>query len=919
MLDFDALKGWRLEVYVPPRNLHRTLLISQIALEGGGDMLGASFYSNSWEKALEDDTITELFFNSEISKNESSQVIFDGQFYVDYTVQQTETWGGFVQYDFAVPGRAYYNLSKAEAIGMKYHTIEAASPPNRAHLRFLIMDTSDCLDDCGHLSPNLENYYSFHFILDGADKQGSLEIELRGDEVSDSPLWRTGWFGIIGNNVFDKTHVKGFKFEISLDSQGEMGSLVSGAFQLSELRALKDYDPNKIDTSKCIVEPNLFIHQDNNTSFKRIEFLNFEECCDLCNLDEACNYAFSDGIHCYKTDVVKPESIVIGSKNNNVGSYLHSNTEVVTFIKKSEDNICNFCECRASDLTVDCRGRDLIRIPTVFNPSEVRGPPGWPAWMPVVLDLRGNENLLVIGSDVLNEMLSIEDLRLPSTIVHIAPSTLKGLQFLKLISFGDSARGLDADVKISNAVVDPSSSYSNICCGQGWSVELSPSSPVPSLTFCDFQPDLPGRDAVYEDFIQYYGASVVDALTPSSDFMFEAAENRYKCAEYCNIRSDCHYFSYDARITNTEHLCLLLADSGTPVEICCKAEHYEDEEELMAGWVSGRVPRSRHIDDNARVIFKPTTHLVADMSSDYTATFEVSLGSMPLRGAVWIEPKASATTGMEVVFSPPRVVLYDGATTARVMVSVVDPTALEKGGTVVIENEVASCDTAFSVKQPENSVIVEVIVHGESETTTKYLWIAIGASLLIILLLTLYFLNLVERKKRQADSVWNVGSSEIQFGDPPTVIGSGSFGLVVLAEFRGTKVAVKRALPPRKDRKHRAMGTGSSPLNTLAIFDHTDAVLGDDNAQGSCTTDLELGLSSCNDNEKQLGILDAAEARYRLKYWKKSFQYSKSFDFQLQDFTEEMRHLSKLRHPNITTVMGTCPLSTLKPEQTCRV
>ena len=57
-------------------------------------------------------------------------------------------------------------------------------------------------------------------------------------------------------------------------------------------------------------------------------------------------------------------------------------------------------------------------------------------------------------------------------------------------------------------------------------------------------------------------------------------------------------------------------------------------------------------------------------------------------------------------------------------------------------------------------------------------------------------------KKQQSDSVWHVGVEEIHFNEPPEVIGQGAFGVVVLGQYRGTKVAVKRVLPPSRIPKH---------------------------------------------------------------------------------------------------------------------
>ena len=38
---------------------------------------------------------------------------------------------------------------------------------------------------------------------------------------------------------------------------------------------------------------------------------------------------------------------------------------------------------------------------------------------------------------------------------------------------------------------------------------------------------------------------------------------------------------------------------------------------------------------------------------------------------------------------------------------------------------------------------------------------------------------------------------ELRFDEPPEIIGRGTFGLVLLANYRGTEVAVKRVLPSK--------------------------------------------------------------------------------------------------------------------------
>ena len=47
----------------------------------------------------------------------------------------------------------------------------------------------------------------------------------------------------------------------------------------------------------------------------------------------------------------------------------------------------------------------------------------------------------------------------------------------------------------------------------------------------------------------------------------------------------------------------------------------------------------------------------------------------------------------------------------------------------------------------------------------------------------------VEYRRKQADAVWLVQENELEFEDPAKVLGRGTFGFVLLAEYRGTKVS----------------------------------------------------------------------------------------------------------------------------------
>ena len=85
--------------------------------------------------------------------------------------------------------------------------------------------------------------------------------------------------------------------------------------------------------------------------------------------------------------------------------------------------------------------------------------------------------------------------------------------------------------------------------------------------------------------------------------------------------------------------------------------------------------------------------------------------------------------------------------------------------------------------------------------------------LAILLLVGVYFY--VERKKIQADSVWAVKPDDLIFDDPPVILGRGTFGLVILAEYRGTQVAVKRVIPPKLRKVKKDDTTSSNWRNAL--------------------------------------------------------------------------------------------------------
>jgi guanylate cyclase, other len=107
---------------------------------------------------------------------------------------------------------------------------------------------------------------------------------------------------------------------------------------------------------------------------------------------------------------------------------------------------------------------------------------------------------------------------------------------------------------------------------------------------------------------------------------------------------------------------------------------------------------------------------------------------------------------------------------------------------------------------------------------------------------------------------------------------------VLKAEYRGTVVAVKRVLPP-KVTKQVTKGTAA------VSFDGTEESLACKSSEeepNAGTRSRGAGLRSRRGAKSGVGLKSARGASEKMK----------------KEFVSEMRLLSKLRHPCITTIMG---------------
>lgn len=111
----------------------------------------------------------------------------------------------------------------------------------------------------------------------------------------------------------------------------------------------------------------------------------------------------------------------------------------------------------------------------------------------------------------------------------------------------------------------------------------------------------------------------------------------------------------------------------------------------------------------------------------------------------------------------------------------------------------------------------------------------------------------------------------------------------LIKEYRGTQVAVKRVIPPKSRKSKDAFR--SSTIGTASGV-KSGSVSGMNNTMGSWamgSLSKHIGMSSQvrGNDQKRNSMSDAAK-------WNKM----------RREFVEEMRYLSKLRHPCVTTIMG---------------
>jgi serine/threonine protein kinase len=224
---------------------------------------------------------------------------------------------------------------------------------------------------------------------------------------------------------------------------------------------------------------------------------------------------------------------------------------------------------------------------------------------------------------------------------------------------------------------------------------------------------------------------------------------------------------------------------------------------------------------------------------------------------------------------------------------------------------------------------------------------AIMASIAALILILFGWCYLGYRR-RKSDEMWHIDHSELNFNHPVDVIGQGAFGVVLLADYHGTKVAIKRVIPdediPRTgsvafSQPSREGDSGSSPVRSddeenivtpsssqdetppgsadkSVSIDHVDWING--MIVGGKKSFFQRTFPSLFPDARTraklhiLGNVARPAGQRRRNSLKSCLPRCDDHSKRQQEFVTEMRLLSRLRHPCITTVMGAV-MSTYAP------
>lgn len=185
-----------------------------------------------------------------------------------------------------------------------------------------------------------------------------------------------------------------------------------------------------------------------------------------------------------------------------------------------------------------------------------------------------------------------------------------------------------------------------------------------------------------------------------------------------------------------------------------------------------------------------------------------------------------------------------------------------------------------------------------SECVSLGLVIGLGCIPIVAVAAVLLFYIFVLRTN-QLNALWKIDPKELHFDDPPQQIGHGGFGVVLLAEYRGTTVAVKKLNSAGFGSGIKSIRKTSSRTNLSGKMPSGDSMNASRVYKHKPTHNTD-GRKRQDDYDVESGMISGSFLR-SLQIVEQSASPIKA---SLADFESDMQLLTSLRHPCITTIMG---------------
>eukprot|EP00730_Choanoeca_flexa_P005201 TRINITY_DN11901_c0_g3_i3.p1 TRINITY_DN11901_c0_g3~~TRINITY_DN11901_c0_g3_i3.p1 ORF type:complete len:1077 (+),score=229.75 TRINITY_DN11901_c0_g3_i3:283-3513(+) len=187
-------------------------------------------------------------------------------------------------------------------------------------------------------------------------------------------------------------------------------------------------------------------------------------------------------------------------------------------------------------------------------------------------------------------------------------------------------------------------------------------------------------------------------------------------------------------------------------------------------------------------------------------------------------------------------------------------------------------------------------------------WMSLGLGAVGIIALAVLVMHLV--KKGTTDNLWLIKPENLRLDANPEVLGQGSFGVVLLAEYRGSQVAVKRLTPDARNNGSTKKSSSKRPLSRSRMAlsgsnQHSKRI----SRRSKSLDQLQSAFHTANAAVAMSDHGSKRSASATTIGWLKRFFRSETAVMRA-NFIKEMRMLNGLRHPCIAQIVG----AILKPE-----